>query len=195
MLRRPLRNHHCRLINNRKCHTMSNTCLRQQPNMKNCESRARSNSDMEIPETSKHKENITTQRKHKEHTTSLNCIENIHGTKKHQNTNANSKKTQPNAHIPSHKISRASRQSGSRSVGLQASRASDQSGFRSVRHIHEAHEDLVAHEGLAAHEDLAAHDKGGSCRLFSLRAPDLWGAVVLVGLGLIVVRDSWLLCE
>ena len=191
MLRRPLRNHHCRLINNRKCHTMSKTCLRQQPQMNKCESRAH----MEIPETSKHKENIKTQRKHKEHTTSLNCIENIHGTKKHQNTNANSKKTQPSAHIPSHKISRASRQSGSRSVGLQASRASDQSGFRSVRHIHEAHEDLVAHEGLAAHEDLAAHDKGGSCRLFSLRAPDLWGAVVLVGLGLIVVGDSWLLCE
>ena len=160
MLRRPLRNHHCRLINNRKCHTMSKTCLRQQPNMKHCESRARSNSDMEIPDASKHKENINTQRKHKEHTTSLNCIENIHGTKKHQNTNANSKKTQPSAHIPSHKISRASRQSGSRSVGLQASRASDQSGFRSVRHIHEAHEDLVAHEGLAAHEDLAAHEAG-----------------------------------
>ena len=106
----------------------------QQTKHEKCESRARSNSDMEIPETSKHKENITTQRKHKEHTTSLNCIENIHGTKKHQNTNANSKKTQPSAHIPSHKISRASRRSGSRSVGLQASRASDQSGTY-MRHM------------------------------------------------------------
>ncbi len=142
------------VVNNRKCHTMSKTCLRQQPKMKKCESRARSNSDMEIPETSKHKENITTQRKHKEHTTSLNCIENIHGTKKHQNTNANSKKTQPSAHIPSHKISRASRQSGSRSVGLQASRASDQSGFRSVRHIHEAHEDLTFLVGESPSKDL-----------------------------------------
>ncbi len=67
--------------------------------------------------------------------------------------------------------------------------------WRHMKPAHEAHEDLVAHEGLAAHEDLAAHDKGGSCRLFSLTAPDLWGTVVLVGLGLIVVRDSWLLCE